>query len=37
VFTGDAALGGGAERLARDTWERHALKLAPAKNQWGIA
>jgi hypothetical protein len=37
VFTGDAALGGGAERLARDTWERHALKLAPVKDQWGLA
>jgi len=28
---------GGAERTARDTWERHAHKLAPLKNQWGIA
>ena len=24
-------------RLARDTWERHAHKLAPLKRQWGIA
>jgi hypothetical protein len=36
VFSGDG-IGLPAERLARDTWERHALKLAPAKNQWGIA
>lgn len=28
---------GGAERTARDTWERHAHKLAPLKNQWGFA
>lgn len=28
---------GGAERTARDSWERHAHKLAPLKNQWGIA
>lgn len=28
---------GGAERTARDSWERHAHKLAPMKNQWGIA
>lgn len=27
----------GAERTARDTWERHANKLAPLKDQWGIA
>lgn len=27
----------GAERTARDSWERHALKLAPLKRQWGIA
>ena len=26
-----------AERAARDSWERHALKLAPLKDQWGIA
>lgn len=26
-----------AERTARDSWERHALKLAPLKGQWGIA
>ena len=26
-----------AERTARDSWERHALKLAPLKNQWGLA
>lgn len=26
-----------AERAARDSWERHALKLAPLKSQWGIA
>lgn len=24
-------------RLARDTWERHAHKLAPLKGQWGMA
>jgi hypothetical protein len=28
---------GGVERTARDTWERHANKLAPLKGQWGIA
>ena len=28
---------GTAERTARDTWERHALKLAPLKAQWGLA
>lgn len=28
---------GPAERTARDTWERHANKLAPLKGQWGIA
>lgn len=28
---------GGAERTARDSWERHAHKLAPMKDQWGIA
>ena len=37
VFTGDASLGGGAERIGRDVWERHALKLAPVKSQWGLA
>lgn len=26
-----------AERAARDSWERHALKLAPVKRQWGFA
>lgn len=26
-----------AERTARDSWERHALKLAPLKSQWGLA
>lgn len=25
------------ERTARDSWERHAHKLAPIKNQWGLA
>ena len=29
--------GGGAERTARDTWERHAHKLAPLKQSWGLA
>lgn len=28
---------GGAERTARDSWDRHAHKLAPLKNQWGLA
>lgn len=28
---------GGAERTARDTWDRHAHKLAPLKSQWGLA
>jgi len=28
---------GATERIARDTWERHANKLASAKLQWGIA
>ena len=28
--------GGGAERTARDSWERHAHKLAPLKQSWGI-
>ena len=26
-----------AERAARDSWERHALKLGPLKSQWGLA
>ena len=30
-------LTGGVERIARNTWERHANDLAPAKLQWGIA
>lgn len=29
--------GGGSERTARDSWERHAHKLAPLKQGWGIA
>jgi hypothetical protein len=29
--------GGGAERTARDSWTRHAHKLAPLKAQWGFA
>lgn len=29
--------GGGAERVARDSWDRHAHKLAPLKESWGIA
>ena len=28
---------GAAERTGRDSWERHAVKLAPLKDQWGIA
>lgn len=24
-------------RLARDTWDRHAFKLAPLKQSWGLA
>lgn len=28
---------GGAERTARDSWDRHAHKLAPLKGQWGLA
>lgn len=28
---------GGAERTARDSWARHAHKLAPLKRQWGFA
>jgi hypothetical protein len=27
----------GATHTARDSWERHAHKLAPLKGQWGIA
>jgi len=27
----------GPTRLARDTWDRHAHKLAPIKSQWGLA
>lgn len=27
----------GATRIARDTWEKYALMLAPLKNQWGLA
>jgi hypothetical protein len=32
-------LGGdaGAITVARDTWDRHAHKLAPLKAAWGIA
>lgn len=26
-----------ALHIARDTWDRHALKLAPLKDQWGLA
>jgi hypothetical protein len=26
-----------AERTAQDSWSRHANKLAPLKNQWGVA
>lgn len=26
-----------AERTARDSWDRHAHKLAPLKTQWGLA
>ena len=29
--------GGGAERTASDSWNRHANKLAPLKQSWGIA
>jgi hypothetical protein len=29
--------GGATERTARDSWERHAHKLAPLKRSWGIA
>lgn len=36
---GIIGLGGdlGATATARDSWTRHALKLAPLKAQWGIA
>lgn len=27
----------GATYIARDSWDRHALKLQPLKNQWGLA
>jgi hypothetical protein len=27
----------GSVFTAKDSWERHALKLAPLKNQWGLA
>lgn len=27
----------GAVYTARDSWDRHALKLAPLKNVWGMA
>jgi hypothetical protein len=27
----------GAVYTARDSWDRHALKLAPLKSQWGLA
>ncbi len=27
----------GATYIARDSWDRHALKLAPLKDQWGVA
>lgn len=27
----------GAVRIAKDTWEKHAIKLAPLKGQWGLA
>ncbi len=27
----------GSAFTAKDSWERHALKLAPLKNQWGLA
>jgi hypothetical protein len=26
-----------AERTGQNSWERHALKLAPLKQQWGLA
>ena len=29
--------GGGVERIARDSWDRHAHKLAPLKQSFGIA
>lgn len=28
---------GFAERIPRDSWRRHAEKLAPLKQQWGLA
>jgi hypothetical protein len=28
---------GGAVYVARDSWDRHALKLAPLKRNWGFA
>lgn len=28
---------GVATYIARDSWDRHALKLAPLKDQWGLA
>lgn len=31
------AVGGQVAYSARDSWERHALKLAPLKEQWGLA
>ena len=27
----------GSSFTARDSWERHAHKLAPLKDQWGLA
>jgi len=30
-------LGGPAERIARDTWDRHAFTLAPLIRRWGFA
>jgi hypothetical protein len=27
----------GATHTARDSWQRHAMKLAPLKTQWGLA
>jgi hypothetical protein len=33
----DAIGGSPAERIARDTWDRHAYTLAPLQRQWGIA
>jgi hypothetical protein len=35
---GIIGLGDGATAYsAKDSWNRHALKLAPLKNQWGLA